>query len=390
MILMHLSEPSAPKCHTTSAAVVELPADPFDAWATDLVHDGELTQKSADKYGTLWKAWRGWLVALGHDWLSATPDLIERFFLGPAPGQGGRRPALDSTRMSGYTRQRYWRLLRGVYASAVKQGVLPHSPVLDVPEKSRPYVGLRDRQSQVLEPGALARLRDPIMIKASVVVKTAFDWWHVRDRAMLALLVDTGITTSELIRLRGMDLKRANWQSVLDVSKNTSGLLLHVLETPESPQRLLLVSPLYEGLLKEWLQQRRALLDERSGRCHSEQARREFLLKHDQQGPLFVARRARGADSVLPAMPPVTVYYTIANALKKFRRCYQLELGSLDGAGQGQTYVAKGAAIIRNSVIAHWLQTLGVVETLRLAGLKNAASLRLPLPMESAPVTGTI
>lgn len=49
-------------------------------------------------------------------------------------------------------------------------------------------------------------------------------------------------------------------------------------------------------------------------------------------------------------------------------------------------YVAKGAAVIRNSVIAHWLQTLGVMETLRLAGLKNVASLRLPMPVGPVPV----
>jgi integrase len=358
--------------------------DPFGFWAKSLLSANELNAKSVAKYETLWKAWRGWLMALGHDWSSATPELIERFFLGPAPGQGGRRPALDATRMSGYTRQRYWRLLRGVYASAVKSGVLARSPVLDVPEKARPIVGLRDRQSQVLEPGVLARLRDPVMIKASVVVTTAFDWWHVRDRAMLALLVDTGITTSELIRLRGMDLRRVNGQALLAEGENVSGLLLLVMETPESPQRVLAVSALYAGLLLDWLRQRQGLLGERCRRCHSKEERDAFWLMHDQRGPLFVARRARGADSVLPAMPAVTVYYTIANALKKFRRCYQLEIGSPDGAGQGQPYVAKGAAIIRNSVIAHWLQTRGVVETLRLAGLKSVTSLRLPLPVAQA------
>jgi site-specific recombinase XerD len=357
--------------------------DPFGFWARSLLSDNELNAKSVAKYETLWKAWRGWLMALGHDWSSATPDLIERFFLGPAPGQGGRRPALNATRMSGYTRQRYWRLLRGVYASAVKSGTLARSPVLDVPEKARPIVGLRDRQSQVLEPGVLTRLRDPVMIKASVMVITAFDWWHVRDRAMLALLVDTGITTSELIRLRGMDLRRVNGQAAL-AEGEISGLLLLVIETSESPQRLLAVSALYEGLLLDWLRQRQALLGERCGRCHSKEERDAFWLMHDQRGPLFVARRARGADSVLPAMPAVTVYYTIANALKKFRRCYQLEVGSPDGAGQGQPYVAKGAAIIRNSVIAHWLQTRGVTETLRLAGLKSVTSLRLPLPVAQA------
>lgn len=42
-----------------------------------------------------------------------------------------------------------------------------------------------------------------------------------------------------------------------------------------------------------------------------------------------------------------------------------------------EPYVAKGAAVIRNSVIKRWLDTVGVSETVRRAGLKREASLRL-------------
>lgn len=396
---MNHSDQFVNQCHAASALVDTSCIDPFKDWATNLVSGGDLTQKSADKYGTLWKAWRGWLMALGHDWPSATATVIEQFLQGPAPGQGGRRPALHSSRMSGYTRQRYWRLLRGVYAHAVHMGCLSSSPVLDVPERARPVVSMKDRQSQVLEPGILALLRDPVMLTQIVVVKTAFDWWHVRDRAMLALLVDTGITTDELACLRGMDLKFSNWQGLGDTSAqgdthrgsgaiaaNVASLLLEVADSTDGVGRVLPVSAKYLPLLQAWLTQRQVLLQERAARTAMAADRHALVCELDQRGPLFVARRARSADSVLPIMKAVTIYYTVANALKKFRRLYQLEIGAVEAAGQADPYVAKGAAVIRNSVIAHWLQTLGVMETLRLAGLKNVASLRLPLPVGPVPV----
>lgn len=385
--------PSAQDAHskTDRTPAITSVADPFATWAKKLVDDGELTQKSADKYGTLWKAWRGWLISLGHDWPSATGSLIEQFLQGPAPGQGGRRPALDSSRMSGYTRQRYWRLLRGVYAQAVHMGLLSNSPVLEVPERLRPVVSMRDRQSQVLEPGILALLRDPVMLTQIVVVKTAFDWWHVRDRAMLALLVDTGITTDELASLRGMDLKFFNGQSSgevslegrsrkgLGVTTTNPSLLLEVADSDDGVGRVLPVSAKYLPLLQAWLNHRQVLLQERAARTASLAEQQAMVRELDQRGPLFVARRARSGDSVLPIMKAVTIYYTVANALKKFRRLYQLEVGSAEGTGQADPYVAKGAAVIRNSVIFEWLGTLGPQQTIRLAGLKRVSSLRLPV-----------
>ena len=191
----------------TDGAVAELP-DAFDSWAAGLVLDGELSQRSADKYRPLWLAWRSWLSLRQWDWRQVTGALIEEFLQGAAPGQGGRRPALSKDRMSSYTRQRYWRLLRGVYATAVRDGLLPCSPVLEVAQQLRPRIALRDRQSQVLEPLLFARLREPQVLRSIIAIKTEADWWHGRDRAMLALLVDVGITTAELIGLQGQALKR--------------------------------------------------------------------------------------------------------------------------------------------------------------------------------------
>ena len=43
-------------------------------------------------------------------------------------------------------------------------------------------------------------------------------------------------------------------------------------------------------------------------------------------------------------------------------------------------YVAKGPAVIRNSVLKHWLDTVGEDETVKRAGLKCVESLRLQAP----------
>ncbi len=125
-------------------------AHPFDRWASDLMAAGELSQRSAEKYRTLWNVWLHWLLAKSGAWHTASPALIDEFLQGPAPGQGGRRPALNPQRMSSYTRQRYWRLLQGVYAAAARIGAIDTSPAMGVPIARRPTTTRRDRQSRGL------------------------------------------------------------------------------------------------------------------------------------------------------------------------------------------------------------------------------------------------
>ena len=365
----------------TDGAVAELP-DAFDSWAAGLVLDGELSQRSADKYRPLWLAWRSWLSLRQWDWRQVTGALIEEFLQGAAPGQGGRRPALSKDRMLSYTRQRYWRLLRGVYATAVRDGLLPCSPVLEVAQQLRPRIALRDRQSQVLEPLLFARLREPQVLRSIIAIKTEADWWHGRDRAMLALLVDVGITTAELIGLQGQALKRLDrlpLDPLLSVwmAENPPLLLLEVMDSDDCVGRSLALDARYTPILMGWLRQRQALLAERLGpRDGSVKVSLALLQAQCQQAPLFMARRARAKNSELPALEAVTVYYTVSQALKKLR----LSLGSAAvsaGVAASEPYVAKGPAVIRNSVLKHWLDTVGPAETVKRAGLKRVESLRL-------------
>lgn len=343
----------------------------------------EISQNSADKYRALWQAWKGWLLLREQNWDTVIGPQIQEFLNGPAPGRGGRRQALNSERMSSYTRQRYWRLLRGVYATAVQNGVLPYSPVLEVPQANRPTISQRDRQSQVLEPPLLDLLRDPATLRSSLVVKTEADWWHVRDRAIVALLADTGITTAELIALRGVDF-RPRGLSLVETAKSgaaaelATGMEITVVDTDDSLGRSLPISETIVSLINEWVVKRKMLLSERGLRQSSLTTEVAVRPTHPDQMPLFLARRARAADSELPEMQAVTVYYTVSQTLKALRRTLHNTVTVVTPGITGQEpYVAKGAAVIRNSVLRQWLDTVGPDETVKRAGLKNAESLRL-------------
>jgi integrase len=374
-----MTNPEAPALVLDSG--VELP-DAFDSWAAGLVLDGELSQRSADKYRPLWLAWRSWLLLRQWDWRQVTGALIEEFLQGAAPGQGGRRRALSTDRMSSYTRQRYWRLLRGVYATAVRDGLLPCSPVLEVAQKLRPRITLRDRQSQVLEPLLFARLREPQVLRNIIAIKTEADWWHARDRAMLALLVDAGITTAELIGLQGRALKRLDRcpldpQLAVWLTDQAPPLFLELMDSDDSVGRSLQLDARYTPLLMAWLRQRQVLLAERvGGRDEAGVVAVEQFHAQCQQAPLFMARRARASNSELPAMEAVTVYHTVSQALRKLRSSLGAS-ATLAGVVASEPYVAKGPAVIRNSVLKHWLDTVGPEETVKRAGLKRLESLRL-------------
>ena len=365
--------------------------DPFEGWAADLVHEGELTKISARKYEALWRAWRAWLVLHQTRWNEVSGELIEAFLQGAAPGQGGRRRAIHAERMSSYTRQRYWRLLRGVYATAVRDGLLSKSPVLGVREAQRPMISSRDRVSQVLEPALFAALQSPETIEAIIPVRSPAHWWHRRDRAILALLVETGITTSELIALRGADLRRGDrgpvdlktWGEGADCLKT---LQVQILDSEESLGRVLLVCARSSALLVAWLHARHALLLARAQRGHTPDERQALLASSAQEGPLFMARRARLGVCDMPAMEPVTLYYGVSQALKRLRDSISPpSVAPTPSLIPDAPYVARGPGVIRNSVLRHWLSTVGVAETVHRAGLRSANSLRLSANEKNDP-----
>jgi len=350
----------------------------FDGWAQQQIRQDELSVQSAADYKYLWMAYLGWCSDHLESWSTIHAQDLRKFLDDPAPGKGtGRRRAIHPTRMSAYTRQRYWRLLFGVYAYASRAGLLSHNPTLDVEQDERPSIGAADRQSQVLEPFVFAQLADPARIATLFPAHTEANWWHARDRALLAVLVETGITVAELIALRGVDLVETGQgraspipsrQRSLFSAVEEGALRLDVMETSVNVGRSLVIRGEYAPLLHDWLQWRQRLLTERCAFRVPLSERAGFMVRHDRDGPLFVARRAREGRAELPAMVAGSVYHSVSQALTRLRALDRL---------QAEHYVAKGAAVVRNTVIRRWIDQHGPVEAVGRAGLRSLDSLRL-------------
>ena len=63
-----------------------------------------------------------------------------------------------------------------------------------------------------------------------------------------------------------------------------------------------------------------------------------------------------------------SVYHSVSQALTRLRALDKL---------QAEHYVAKGAAVVRNTVIRRWIDQHGPVEAVGRAGLRSLDSLRL-------------
>ena len=348
----------------------------FHAWATAKIKLGDLSDDSIAKYQPLWNAWVAWCVEQETPWNAVQSSDIQKFLSGPAPGKGvSRRQAINPDRMSSHTSQRYFRLLFGVYTNASKLNLIGHNPAMDLDEVDRPSIAAHDRLSQVLEPFLFARLVKVASIEAAFPQTTDANWWYARDRAILAVLIETGVTVAELISLRGVDLvDEAQGRAVASPAYQQSllsdagpAMRLDVMETSQMVARSLPIRASFAPLIRAWLVWRETLIVERS-LLAPEIARDQFMWAHGLHGPLFVARRARSGPEMCPSMDAASVYRAASKALVRIRR--------MEGVA-ALNYVAKGPGIIRNSVIRRWIDVLGPSEAAARAGLKNEASLRL-------------
>ena len=362
------------------------PAQPFDAWALRQHAAGEISHASIAKYRPLWMAWVAWCAKESIQWSEAQSTHILHFLQGPAPGIGAsRRQAIHPQRMSSYTRQRYWRLLRGIYANATHDNALqlPHNPALDLDERDRPSIARADRTSQILEPFVFEALRNPRTIEKLFAQKTEANWWFARDRAIMALLVETGLTVSELIHLKGRDILEASAgrpmaQAITQPSLLASGsdstapaLWVDVMDNRHTIGRTLPISHAHAPLLRQWLAWRSRLLIERSAQTAALSHRDAFMAQHERDGPLLMARRSRAGGAIFPEMDATSIYRSVSNAMDRLR-----VIGNYPAA----TYIAKGPAVVRNSVIRRWIDTQGSDTAAQWAGLSSAQSLRLHLP----------
>lgn len=352
----------------------------FDAWTGQQQADDDFNAQTVEVYRSIWGVWLAWLAERGLKWTEVGPLQVRGFLDGPAPAARGRG-AIDEDKMANFTRQRYWRVLRGAYAQACRDGHVDRNPALEVAEHHRPHIERRSRQSQILPIGVLATLRDPAALEQLLPQQTPSQWWVLRDRAAMTLLAHAGLTTAELIALRGRDLR----QGTAALTPDPSPAALPGTETTRPDvqvdvsgegadvQRNVPLRPAALPHIRTWLAAREKLLRERHASIPG------ALRLADS--PLFVSRQ-RGAHGLLPAMEPSTVYVMVKRCLAA-----AYEADALAGITRDGARIAQGAAIIRNSVLRDWIDTPGVGadEAARRAGLKSASSLRLSQNANETP-----
>ena len=354
------------------------PYSSFDDWVAQEEMAGAFTApETAETYRYIWTAWLRWLPP-GVAWYRAEKEHVTSFLDGPAPGIGKKRPPKTEKVMANATRYRYWRVLRAVYFAAdkAKKLVADNPALLGADEPGQ----LPDmRQAQVLPPFALDILRDPEALAALIPAKTEPpQWWVVRDRAAVALLAHCGLTTSELVNLTGADLIEGVDVMRANITLSLPGMgppvvQVRVQEVPtRSNGRTLPVPPEMLKLLRAWLCLRDEVLQSDVNR---------LLIAGVEPGaiprmvnyPLFLSRQRAGSAIPLGALEAQTLYLSVRRCLVALYKHPEVKSGIV-----ASHYVAKGAAIIRNTVVAEWSKTLGDAEAVQRAGLRSANSLRVP------------
>lgn len=372
----------------------------FSVWAARMAAVGEFRSSTVQTYSAIWNAWLSWLAARGLSWSEVDAVTIQLYLDGPSPGLAHHRPALRADRMANYTRQRYWRVLRAVYAEAVRLGMLVSSPVLDVPQVARPVIHWDSRQSQVLPPGLLDQLRDPAVIEECIPRGRQAEWWAVRDRAALLVLAHLGLTTRELMALRGRDALPSSPPPVSSPfcppcpTSSDLGVVPVSLSVPKDGEllsRTLNLNDAVISALQAWLPVRREVLGLRlTRRVGSNVISNDLLDVVCRSEPLFMSRQRSkeqiAADSsdgsvssveslgLLPAMDASNVYLMVKRCLDALYRLPALAGQHPKLLGLNQ---ATGAAIIRNTVLVDWVQNLGEEAAVLLGGLRSVSSLRV-------------
>lgn len=350
----------------------------FESWVAQEEISGSFTDPgTAATYRSIWHAWLLWLPA-GVSWREATQEHVTSFLDGPAPGTGRKRRPKKGTAMANATRYRYWRVLRAVYFHAHKEGKLSgDNPTLLGADE--PGQEPDTREAQVMPPRVLELLRDPVSLALLLPSKSEqSQWWELRDRAAIGLLAHCALTTAELIELTGADLVEGPGPMRGVVTPPLPGVPAPEVQVRvkgsrkgASPRNIDIPAALVDQL-RAWLRRREQVLQEDTNRlllAGIEPADIPRVVNY----PLFMSRQRAKPNQPLPPMEPQSIYLSVRSCLSAAYKHPDVQ-----GRVAEDAYVARGAAIIRNTVIAEWIRHFGENEAVQRAGLRSAHSLRVP------------
>jgi site-specific recombinase XerD len=315
-----------------SSAPITIPAPDaqslFDDWERDRksVSRDPISDRSAKNYRYIWRVWTKYLASepfgdgVGVPWDQVTLEHLEAF-LSKAVSPSSSRHS-PSTPISPVTRQRYRRLLDRIYQHALNKHYISVNPMKTMNEAG--FLSQQDLDGQVFNPVQWD------------LIKAAFPQgdgrWALRDRAMLSLLMDMALTTSEVCDLR-----------MEAVSIITSPPVLRLSGARTKQTRELYVRQQTWNALCEWLQERQTMRPR----------------SHDCSDWLFVSKKGY-------PMSPRALFHLVAKTIRK---------AFLSAGMDMPNHI--GPSVLRNTRIVMWLNDgIELDKVLEWAGYKDFRSLR--------------
>lgn len=278
-------------------------------------------------YTRIWAMWCEWLEKESKScaggslcFMTATSEDVFKFVQSPYPGNWQRHQQPSSDR----PKNRYLQLLGRIYDHALRCGVMDCNPTRELDSS---LAGDRGPIPQTLTPAEWAAIYSgmPMGCKRS----------DLRNRAVMLLLMDAGLSTGEMAALERSDVER----NIL-----TRSQLQVVIRGSRDAQRRTLTLNLRTSLtLERWLQERESILQSPQ-------------VKGD---PVFLTdTRSRFTRRVLDYL---------ANRM----------IGDAIGAAGPRRFANGGVSIVRNTRILMWAQSgMSQKQVIQMAGFINAWSFR--------------
>lgn len=238
----------------------------FDEWLQSRTASGEkarerLSAQAAEPYRFVWESWCRWLTAAdgpgAHSgqprrasFLLATTADVDAFL---AKGiQASRKPAAGAAarQVSDITLLRYGSLLQRIYEFAVNNGLMDENPAR---ARKAGSVATLKRQGRRVDPAGEGLVLNELQWKAlykALPAATSSDAMDLRDRAIILLLMDAHLTSSEMCDL---DVGNLSYQI-------EGGAWVEVTQgARKSQERQLQLQPRTWAALEGWLAARKKL-----------------------------------------------------------------------------------------------------------------------------------
>jgi site-specific recombinase XerC len=310
----------------------------FEHWLDNRDRPGtrkreQLTHAAAKPYRYIWKAWVTWLTmprvlangntvpALVADWTMATAaHVLQYLACGVEAAASARRGR--TAPISEITRRRYWRVLQMIYAHAVNQNIIAINPVMATDDVTPP----RQEYSE----GMVLLGAQWQAVKSAITIGESTS--NQRDRAILTVLMDAGLTTGELASIR------------LDqVGYHLTNVTIRINGSRRAQQRDVVLGLAASAELRKWIELRKRMTTSAG----------------TDPGLVFISNRGRPMSNRM-------LFQQVSNTVARGLRSGGFELPQ-----------HIGLQVLRNSQIVTWLNDgVPVGEVCRRAGLKDFRSLR--------------